>query len=148
MLTFPYLERVIAGFVQVVQGSSSLHAIEWRGRKYVYIIYITARQRFNKWGKTHPLSVVYHGTRGFHLFLLGAAWFWRSVALQFLHQQLAAAAYNVPEFVQRAAALERPAAVLQRHTPSPKHPSHHMNSAQLVTILYFLLNVSKVKTVY
>lgn len=44
VLTFPYLERVIAGFVQVVQGSGSLHAIEWRRGKYVYIIYITARQ--------------------------------------------------------------------------------------------------------
>lgn len=56
---------------------------------------------------------------------VGAAGLWRSVALQFLHQQLAAATQHVPELPQRAAALEGAAAVLQTHTtisPSVPHP--------------------------
>lgn len=35
---FPHLERVITGFVQVIQGSSSLHAVEQTVRNNVHIV--------------------------------------------------------------------------------------------------------------
>lgn len=47
---------------------------------------------------------------------IGAARFRRYVALQFLHQHLAAATQNIPELPQRATAIEGSTAILQTHT--------------------------------
>lgn len=61
-----------------------------------------------------------YNNRGCPLFILGVAGFRRSVALQFLHQQFAAATQNVPELPQGAAAHEGSTAVLQTQTHTHK----------------------------
>lgn len=71
--------------------------------------------------------------RGCLLFLLGVAGFRRSIALQFLHQQFAAATQNVPELPQGAAAHEGSTTILQTHTQSSTHPfntQHVLNTTE------------------
>lgn len=63
--TFGYLEGLVAAFVQVVQGSSSLHAVEWRwaGR---YIIEMKAWLKLKRW---ENLGGCLRHKRGFPPFL-------------------------------------------------------------------------------
>lgn len=104
------LKRVVAGFVQVVQGSSSFH--------------------------------------------VGAARFRRSVALQLLHQHLAAATQNIPELPQRAAALQGSAAVL--HTNTDTHSSTHSrgtnhveeNMCQVSAMPCFFLKIFELEIIH